>query len=447
MEVSPMQALPKITFFTVLCLSLTLIVACAHKDASFPKAAAPPVYDYPINNAYAATIIGTPAEMKVRYPDAIEADEEKLVVFPDRKIPEGFWYYNGLLYGQMLQDKAAPLVYLIGGTGAGYKSRFTVALANTLYNSGHHVIMLPSPTHANFIVTASANHFPGNGQTDAKDLYRVMTMIQKRVAQKRAITSTHIAGYSLGAWNAAFVSMLDEQEKKIGLDKTLLINPPLSLHSSILRLDEMLLQGLPGGIDELDTFLNRTMARLSQLRNDSDAFDLSNENMLLESYSRLKPTNDKMATTIGFAFRFSAANMIFTSDVMSHANYIYPSDRPFQSDTPLNDYMAMALRTGFGDYFKDIYTAYYMTNTPGLTYNELIGQSSLEPLRDWIASNPRIGLITNRDDIILAPGELATLESLFTGKSWIFPTGGHLGNIEHPAFAWRVANFFKGTQP
>ena len=73
-----MQALPKITFFTVLWLSLTLIVACAHKDASFPKAAAPPVYDYPINNAYAATIIGTPAEMKVRYPDAIEADEEKL---------------------------------------------------------------------------------------------------------------------------------------------------------------------------------------------------------------------------------------------------------------------------------------------------------------------------------------------------------------------------------
>lgn len=441
-----MPCVSKIKFFAILFLTLTTIAACAHRDFIPIKTTTQPLYDYPIDNAYAATIIGTPAEMKVRYPDAIEADEEKLVVFPARKIPEGFWYYNGLLYGQMLQDKAAPLVYIIGGTGSGYKSRFTVALANTLYNSGHHVIMLPSPTHASFIVTASQDHFPGNAQTDAKDLYRVMTMIQKRVAQQRQITSTHITGYSLGAWNAAFVSMLDQQEKKIGLDKTLLINPPLSLHSSILRLDAMLLQGLPGGIDELDTFLNRTMARLSQLRNDSDAFDLSNENMILESYSRLNPTNDKMATTIGLAFRLSAANMIFTSDVMSHANYIYPADRPFQSDTPLNDYMAMALRTGFGDYFKDIYSAHYMTNAPGLTHDDLINQSSLEPLRDWIASNPRIGLITNRDDIILAPGELARLESLFVGKSWIFPTGGHLGNIEHPAFAWRVANFFEGTQ-
>ncbi len=441
-----MRTVSNITFFTILCISLTLMVACAHREPLPLETAQQPLYDYPVKNAYAATIIGTPAEMKVRYPDAIEADEEKLVVFPDRKIPEGFWYYNGLLYGQMLQDKAAPLVYIIGGTGAGYKSRFTVALANTLYDSGHHVVMLPSPTHANFIVTASANHFPGNGKTDAEDLYRVMNMIQKRVAQKRAITSTHITGYSLGAWNAAFVSILDQQEKKIGLDKTLLINPPLSLHSSILRLDAMLLQGLPGGIDELDTFLNRTMVRLSQLRNDSDAFDLSNENMLLESYSRLNPTNDKMATTIGLAFRFSAANMIFTSDVMSHANYIYPADRPFRSETPLNDYMAMALRTGFGDYFKDIYSTYYVNNTHGLTYNNLIDQSSLEPLRDWIASNPNIGLITNRDDIILAPGELSKLESLFAGKSWIFPTGGHLGNIEHPAFAWRVANFFEGTQ-
>ncbi len=441
-----MLPINKFAFFIALSLTLTMIGGCAHRESLSVDKATPPVYDYPVNNAYAATIIGTPAEMKVRYPDAIEPDEEKLVVFPHRKIPEGFWYYDGLLYGQMLQDKAAPLVYIIGGTGAGYKSRFTVALANNLYHSGHHVIMLPSPTHANFIVTASENFFPGNAQTDAKDLYRIMTMIQKRVAKKRQITSTHLTGYSLGAWNAAFVAVLDEQERKIGLDKTLLINPPLSLYTSMSRLDAMLLQGLPGGIGELDTFLNRTMARLSQLRNDSDAFDLTNENMLLETYNRLNPTNDKMATTIGLASRLSAASMVFTSDVMSHANYIYPADRPFQSDTPLNDYMAMALRTGFGDYYKDIYSTHYMTKIADLTHSDLIDQSSLETLRNWIAANPRIGLITNRDDIILAPGELATLESLFAGKSWIFPTGGHLGNIEHPAFAWRVADFFEGTQ-
>lgn len=405
-----------------------------------------PAYTYPIDNGYAATIIGTPAEMKMRYPRAISPDEKKLVVFPQRKIPEGFWYYDGLLYGQMLQSTPASLVYVIGGTGSGYKSRYTLSLANTLYRAGHHVVMLPSPTHANFIVTASNNFFPGFAQSDAEDLYRVMTMIQKQIMERHEITSTHITGYSLGGWHAAFVARLDAQKQEIGFNKTLLINPPLNLYSSVLRLDSMLLQGLPGGIDDLDTFLNQAIARISQLKNDSDAFDFSNEDLLWDTYRQFKPTDDKMATTIGLAFRFSAANMIFTADVMSHANYIYPADRPFMSATPLNNYMPIALRTGFGDYYKDVYTAYYLQQYPGSTQNDLIRLSSLETLQDWIATNSRIGLVTNRDDIILARGELAALESLFAGKSWIFPTGGHLGNLDHPAFAWRITTFFSEAQ-
>ena len=86
-----MPCVSKIKFFAILFLTLTTIAACAHRDFIPIKTTTQPLYDYPIDNAYAATIIGTPAEMKVRYPDAIEADEEKLVVFPARKIPEGFW--------------------------------------------------------------------------------------------------------------------------------------------------------------------------------------------------------------------------------------------------------------------------------------------------------------------------------------------------------------------
>lgn len=420
-----------------------LLSACANTKTVRLPVQAQPVYNYPINNPYAATIIGTPADIKQHYEGVKEPTERKMTVYPDREIPEGFWYYDGLIYGEMLQGHPASLIYIIGGTGSGYKSRYTLALANILYHAGHHVVLLPSPTHSNFIVTASSNFFPGNADMDAQDLYRVITMIQKRITEKEGVTSTGVTGYSLGAWNAAFVARLDAHEKAIGFNKVLLINPPLNLYNSLQRLDAMLLQGLPGGVDGLDAFLDNAIARLSKMRNDSDALDFTNENLLYETYLKLRPSDDKMATTIGLAFRLSAANMIFTSDVMSHAGYIFPKDRPYLSSMPLNDYMAVALRTGLGDYYRDIYNIYYLPRYPSFVSDDLIRQSGLESIHDWIVQNPNIGLITNRDDIILTPGDIATLESLFDGKSWIFPTGGHLGNIEHPAFAWQVSKFFE----
>lgn len=173
-----MRLIEKTNFIAFMLLVISSIGACAPNDEISTRSNVPqPAYTYPIDNGYAATIIGTPAEIKMRYPRAITPDEKKLIVFPERKIPEGYWYYDGLLYGQMLQNTSAPLVYIIGGTGSGYKSRFTISLANTLYQAGYHVIMLPSPTHANFIVTASNNFFPGYAQSDAEDLYRVIAMI------------------------------------------------------------------------------------------------------------------------------------------------------------------------------------------------------------------------------------------------------------------------------
>ncbi len=424
-------------------LAVLYLAGCASSPPSV-QALNPvaPAYDYPLDNAYAATIIGTPPAIKVSNESAPIPTEREVAVFPRRKVPEGFWYYDGLKYGEMLQDQPAPLVYIIGGTGSGYKSRYTVALANMLFSAGNHVVLLPSPTHSSFIVTASENFFPGRADNDARDIYRVINIIHPRIKDKVSVTSVGLTGYSLGGWHAAFVGELDERERRIGFDKILLINPPLNLYSSIHRLDDMLNKGLPGGLDDLNRFYDKAVNRLSRMSADSDALDFRNENFLMDSYLSLRPTDQEMETIIGLAFRLTAANMIFTSDVMSHAGYIYPKDRPYLSTTPLDDYMKVAVQTGFTDYFKDIYRTHYRAAQPELTDEALIEQSSLAMLESWISTHSNIRLITNQDDIILAPGELSELERLFAGKSRIFPTGGHLGNMEHPAFAHDVAAFF-----
>lgn len=425
-------------------LAAVLLFGCSNKDKALeePLFTSQPVYNYPLANPLAATIIGTPPDFKLARTADHKLDEREITIFPARKIPEGFWYYDGLQYGQMLQDRPAPIVYVIAGTGAGYRAAKNIAIGNVLYGLGYHVVLLPSPTHANFIVTASENFFPGNAQADARDLYRAIRMIDADIRKGTQITSENITGYSLGAWNATFIAELDSREKQIGFKKTLLLNPPLSLYTSMQKLDAMLYEGMPNGINGLDEFIDRTLARLSRVNSGSDPLDFSNENLLYETYLRTAPSNARMATMIGLTFRLSAANLVFTSDVMSQSGYIFPKDRPFESTTPLNDYLAVALRTGLGDYFKDVYLPYYTKSLPGMTDQALVADSSLFSIQNWIRQNPDIALITNSNDVILAPGEIAQLQSLFAGKSFVFPTGGHLGNLETPAYAYQVARFF-----
>ena len=410
--------------------------------SSADQAAQSPPYDYPLSDPYAATIIGTPAALQDGY-SLKQPTKHTLVMFPERQIPEGFWYYRGLPYGEMLQDHPAPLTYIIGGTGSSFRSDKSVALANILYRLGYHVVTLPSPTHSSFIVTAGSDFYPGNAQNDASDLYRAIQLIQAQVATETTITSTSLTGYSLGAWHSAFLAHLDDSERKIGFNKVLLINPPLSLTTSMSRLDNMLYQGLPNGIDGLDKFIDTALARLSHTSQGTDALDFSNANFLLDAYQRNKPTDARMATVIGLAFRLSAANMILTSDIMSHANYIYPKNKPYLSTTPMTPYMDAALRTGLMDYFNDIYRTHYLYLHPGRSQQAMADDTSLLSIGDWLRKFPRIGLITNRDDIILGPGQLDQLESLFAGRSFIFPTGGHLGNMEHRAFTYQIRQFFR----
>lgn len=425
----------------VLLCGLLLSGACAQRPALPPPdpAAPAPEYDYPIGNPWAATVLGTPPAMRAPEDPELSPARRGLTVFPDRTVPEGFWYQDRLRYSELMQPGPAPLAFVIAGTGADDRSRHMLALAQGLYRAGLHVVLLPSPTHPNFIVTASTTMLPGRGATDAADLYRVMRLVDERLRREHRITGYVLTGYSLGAWHAAFTARLDDQEGAFGFRRVLLINPPLNLYRSIQRIDEMLLRGLPDGIDGLNSFLDQAVSRLTAVTG-TDALDFNDPDFTFDAYARLRPGDDRVATAIGLSFRLSAANLVFTADVMRRAGYIFPKDRPFTSTTPLSDYFAVALRTSLLDYFRDIYAVHYLREEPGLDREALLAQTSLTTLAPWIASDPRLRLMTNADDVILAPGDLDELRRLFGARARIFPNGGHMGNLQHRAVMAFIAS-------
>lgn len=101
--------------FQCLCFLLSLTVWML-----LPASAA--AYDYPLENPYAATIIGTPAELKAELPKKIREKELKLEPLEGKEIPKLFWHQQAFRYSLAYQKRKAPLIFVIAGTGASYKS-------------------------------------------------------------------------------------------------------------------------------------------------------------------------------------------------------------------------------------------------------------------------------------------------------------------------------------
>ena len=416
---------------TVLLLAFWIPIAPVHADD----------YGYPIEDPFVATVVGTPPELQAEFKEKVPFKRGNIVIFEDREIPDVFWYQNKFHYVYALQKEPAPLIFIIGGTGASDASGSVIMLARAFYEAGFHVATLASPTHMNFIVTASRTTVPGHVVYDAEDLYRAMERIRDNIQEKVEITEYFVTGYSLGGMNTAFVTWLDEQRQAFNFSKALMINPPVRLYSSISLLDRML-ENIPGGLDNFDRFFNELVEALTKIYKESDKVDLS-ENALYDAYEILQPDDEELAALIGVAFRLAASNLVFTADVMNDYGYIKPRNIHLTRHSSLDEYSLVTVRTSFTDFYHDFFYPFYKAEDPTLTREGLIRNMSLEMIEDYLRGAEKIQVMTNVDDIILEPGQVDFFRDVFGERARIFPRGGHLGNMEYRENVDHMVNVFR----
>jgi hypothetical protein len=123
--------------------------------------------------------------------------------------------------------------------------------------------------------------------------------------------------------------------------------------------------------------------------------------------------------------------MIFTSDAMTNGGYVIPKNKVLTNSDSLEDYFWTSLHLSFMDYFNEYFYPNFQSRHPGLSKEKFIEALSLKSIEGYLASSAKIGVITNEDDFILAPGELDYLRRVFSPRIKIYPSGGHLGNIEY----------------
>jgi len=419
---------------------ILLFIACITLLPS-PGRAADDSYGYPLPGSYEATILGTPVKLMPEFPATIPIRQLVLDVFPERKKPPIFFYDEGLRCTFAYQEKKAPLVFLIAGAGASDRSAKLMTMMKALYQAGFHVITLPSPTHANFIISASSSSVPGDLTDDSADLYRAMESAWKQVEDDIEVSSFHLCGYSMGGTQAAFVAKLDEERRTFNFRKVLMINPAVSLYSSAIRIEDLLKQ-IPGGAKKQGIFFNRMLSKFSEFYRYGN-FVAINDEFLYAMYVEKLFSKEETAGLIGLTYRINLAGMIFSSDVMTNSGYVVPKNRVLKPTDSVADYFQVSTHLSFFDYVNEYFYPHFQKQRPGLTKQALIDSESLRSIEDYLKSSDKFGVMTNENDFILTPADLDYLRQIFGERAKIYPRGGHLGNLEYKDNLAYMVDFFK----
>ncbi|WP_426414782.1 alpha/beta hydrolase [Aestuariirhabdus sp. LZHN29] len=422
-----------------------LVVLAAGLFSTVGWAASQKPYDFPTlspeYSPYEATVIGTLPEVKAELPEGNPLKMGRIRIFEDREVPEPFFFDEELRYSYAWQKEKSPLVFLIAGTGASHNGAKNTEMARAYHNAGFHVVSISSPTFMNFIVSASKTSVPGHAYEDAKDIYRVMEKLWGRYQGDIEVSDFYVAGYSLGGFNAAFVTKLDEERKTFNFRKALLINPPVSLYNSISLLDRMS-QNIPGGVDNFEQFFNALVEEVGNAYKESDGVEMDGE-FLYQAYDAVDPNNEELAALIGVSFRISSASLIYTSDVITKQGFVVPKNVTMGSSSSPGKYMDATFQLGFTDYFHGFFYPYYKAQNPELDREGFASTMNLEALESYLKTSDKIEVMHNQDDIILAPGEIDFFPRVFGDRAKIYPKGGHCGNMSHKDNVAHMINVFK----
>ncbi len=417
------------SIFGVFALWLTTTV-CAQGTGAPPglPASTGPATGLADTAALRATIFGTPPQDLAPMPASVPLTEIDIKLPWRNPVPAVFWFDSKLRVWFSAQKKPAPLAIVIAGTGGDGNTSKLAVLRGALYGAGYHVLTMPSPTFPGFIVSASSTGVAGDLRQDGRDLYAAMQAIIAHLPHRVVITDIDVLGYSLGGANAAVVKALDDGEHKLHIHRALMINPPVSLFTSISRLDRLFAISIGTNDADIERFYRELYAELANLYRASDRVEID-EGFLLAAAAAVLKTDAEFSAAIALSFRLDLVNMFFAGDLYARTGVVVDPAHPPGVEDSL-EHTEMVLRAmPFSQYFARVFAPYYLKARAHSTSKSLIADNRLDIIGDTLRGNGDYYAQTNSDDLILDQPELQWLEKTLGSRIVVYDHGGHLGNL------------------
>ena len=375
-----------------------------------------------------ATVFGTPPQDMAALPAKVPLSEINIELPWRRPVPEILWFDGKLRVWISAQNKPAPLAVVISGTGSDGNTKTISVLRAALYGAGYHVLTMPSPTFPGFIVSASSTGVAGDLMQDGNDLYAAMREIIAHLPRKVRVTDIDVLGYSLGGANAAIVKSIDSTEHKLKIHRVVMINPPVSLFSSVGRLDTLFAATIGPGDRAVELLYRRLYAQIANLYRASDRLELD-ENFLYSAAAATLKSDAEFAAAIAMTFRLQLVDMFFVGDLYAKTGVITDPAHPPKVGDSLEDIQRDLRAKPFADYFARVFAPYYLKRRPDATSASLIAANRLDIITDALRDDGDYYAQTSSNELIINKRELTWLQDTLGSRIIVYDHGGHVGEV------------------
>ena len=385
-------------------------------------------YNFPIDDPYSATIIGSATMMTPGVSENIPLKVYEIQIKDKKDIPDVFWYASKFKFSFSKQkNKKAPLIFVLAGTGSDYNAIRVKFMQRIFHDAGYHTIAISSQMSQQFMISASTNVMPGMLINDNEDIYKAMKLAYDKIKDQVEVTDFYIMGYSLGGTNAAVLSYIDEKEKAFNFKRVFMVNPPVELYDSAVKLDKYLDDYTGGKSAGIERLLNTTLARVkggltSEYANigADTIYEIVKGDILSEAEKK---------AYIGLAFRLTSTDLNFISDFITKSHIYTKNPEKVDKFTNMKEYFKAVNFATFEDYVNKIGFPYYKKYNKDFTIEDLKREASLRVIEDYLRTSPKIAAVTNADELILNEKDIDYLKDVFKDRLIIYPKGGHCGNM------------------
>ena len=385
-------------------------------------------YNFPIDDPYSATIIGSATMMTPGVSENIPLKVYEIQIKDKKEIPDVFWYASKFKFSFSKQkNKKAPLIFVLAGTGSDYSAIRVKFMQRIFHDAGYHTIAISSQMSQQFMISASSNSVPGLLLEDNKDIYKAMKLAYNKIKDQVDVTDFYIMGYSLGGSNAAVLSYIDEKEKAFNFKRVFMVNPPVNLYDSAVKLDKYLDDYTGGKSAGIEKLLNTTLAKVKSGLT-SEYANIGADTIYNIVKGDILSDAEKKAY-IGLAFRLASTDLNFISDFITKSHIYTKNPEKVNKFTNMKEYFKAVNFATFEDYVNKIGFPYYKKYDKDLTIEDLKREASLKVIEDYLRTSSKIAAVTNADELILNDKDFVFLKDVFKDRLVIYPKGGHCGNM------------------
>jgi hypothetical protein len=397
-------------------------------------------YKYPYHDPYLATAT-TAILNDDGFTPRFKSRMVRMPGLPNRnQLPtlEGRGEVSVALYSQ---NHPAPLLFILSGIGSNPYFGVATYLANLFYQEGFHIVILPSPMSWNFALSASRSGAPGYAPADARDLYEVMQkslpMLRDRYNVK--ITEINFLGVSLGALEGAYLSVIDAEERKIGIEKYLLVNPPLDLSYGLKRVDEWHALKDKFGRNKSQNIVGKAIGIVESFSKDRRD-DPAVFSRLAKDFSSF--TTEELQFLVAEDVQTLLPELTYVTQVI-HDQKVLAAGK-YQVRKRLQE----AKNLTFMDYNEKIALPLWRLQAadPQADLASFIERGSLLAILDRLRGKAKVHIMHNADDLFADKKSIADLKEALGDQMTLYPYGGHLGNLWYPENKEYAIRLFK-TQP